>query len=433
MRLICVQIVSVVIVCAGGPCRAGDRLPFTLRETAGAARTDVPVVMAGEALLARIEKRDVRTVCIRLTDANGKGLPCQVDEKDGTGVYQNPGNGLLDADDEIVFQVDLGANGKNVYCLHIDCGSPVRADSPGGAVAEKVVLTSRKPYDMRLSNPLLSVGIRGSGEEQIYQGYGKGAILSFHPAGKPDLVSVGAWCFYSHTQSGVSWNQPALVAFGPVRSIVEVGADAVDGTFKRGSGEWTVFIDAKGRFKGRIRRYYTVYSRLPYLECTETYVVQSASADFTVAFGFPFRTAAVSPLERGDVLYGPWEDRIHEVRVEDKRFFDTAYPFEGWLGISSEKNRAGLALFFDRKKAVRAFGSVIRSYYRDRVGKDDAWLTSDFVVAYRLPDMKAGDVVANRFGLYALNGHQGKAIRNLYLSLWGAPLECTWGSPEEVK
>jgi len=422
-----------VFVGASGLCQTGAHLLFTLRETVGVARTDVPVVITGQALLARTGKREVRTACLRLTDANGKELPCQVDEKDGTGLYRNPGNGVLDADDEITFQVDLAANGERAYSLHLDGRAPARADQPDGVAVEKVVLTSRKPYNACLENRRLSVGIRGSGEEEVYPGRGKGAILSFHPAGKPDLVSVAAWCFYSHTQTGVSWSQPAVVASGPVRSIVEVRADSVDGVFQRGSGEWTVFIDAKGRLKGEIRRYYALYSRLPYLECTEVYLVKRASADFTVAFGFPFRTARVSPLERGDVLYGPWEGRIHELRVEEKRFFDTAYPDEGWLGISSEKNATGLALFFDHGKAVRAFGSLIRSYYRDRVGKNDAWLTSDFVAAYRLQNLRAGDVAANRFGLYALNGQTGEAIRNLYLGLWAAPLVHAWASPEEAE
>ena len=432
-RLLRSVLVSQVLMGVGSLCQAGVRLPFTLRETAGVARLDVPVVITGETVFARTVERDVRTVCIRLADANGRELPCQVDEKDGTGLYQHPGNGLLDADDEIVFQVDLAAHGKQTYSLHLDRSSPVQPGPPGGVVVEQTVLTSRQPYNVCLSNPHLSVGIRGGAEEQVYPGRGKGAILSFHPAGKSELVSVGAWCFYSHTQTGVSWSQPALVAAGPVRSIVQVRADTVDGTFERLSGEWTVFIDAKARLQGSMRRYYTLYSQLPYLECAEVYVVRAASADFTVAFGFPFRTAAVSPLERGDILYGPWEDGIHEVSIEQKRFFDTAYPFEGWLGVSSERNATGLALFFDHGKAVRAFGSLVRSYYRDHVGKKDAWLTSDLVVAYRLQDMKPGDVVTNRFGLCALNGQKAEAIRNLYLSLWGAPLECTWAPGKEAE
>ena len=422
-----------LLLSAHGTCQSGARLPFTLRETAGIARTGVPVVITGESLLARTGTRDVRTSCIRVTDANGKNPPCQVDEKDGTGLYQNPGNGRLDPDDEIVLEVDMAADSESTYCLHVDREPPIPPDRPGEVLAEKVVPTSRQPYDRCLANSCLSVGIRGSGKDKAYPGRGKGAILSLRPSGKPDLVSVAAWCFYSHTQHDVSWNQPAVVASGPVRMIVEVRADVADRTFARGSGEWTVFIETKGRLNGSIRRYYTLYRRLPYLECTEAYMVKTASRDFTVSFGFPFRTAPVSPLERGDILYGPWEDRIHELKVEEKRFFDTAYPFEGWLGISSEKNATGLALFFDHRKAVRAFASLVRSYYRDRVGKDDTWLTSDFVVAYRLQGLKAGDIVSNRFGLYVLNGQKAEAIRNLYLSLWSAPLECTWRSPEETK
>jgi len=422
-----------VLLSAHGTCQSGARFPFTLRETAGVARKGVPVVIAGKSVLARTGTRDVRTAGIRVTDANGENLPYQVDEKDGTGLYQSPGNGLLDPDDEIVLQVDMAGDGECTCCLHVDREPPSQPDRPGGVVAEKVVPTSRKPYNMCLTNSHLSVGIRGSGEDKVYPGRGKGAILSLRPSGKPDLVSVAAWCFYSHTQHDVSWTEPAVVASGPVRTVVEVRANAVDRTFERGSGEWTVFIETKGRLNGSIRRYYTLYSQLPYLECSEAYVVKRASTDFTVSFGFPFRTAPVSPLERADILYGPWEDRVHEIRVEEKRFFDTPYPFEGWLGISSEEGATGLAIFFDHRKAVRAFASLIRAHYRDRVGKDDAWLTSDFVVAYRLRGLKVGDVLSNRFGLCVLDGQKARAIRDLYVSLWSEPLQCTWRLPEEVK
>jgi len=411
------------------------RVPLTLKETAGIERKNVPALITGEAFIKNTGVSNVNTHSFRLINSKGGEFPVQVDEKDNTGLYQSSPNYKLDPDDEILFQVDLAAKKKGKYYLYFSGKVTPEPEYGSDVVFEKVSITRSKPYNVSLSNAYLLVGIRGSADEEPYKGYSRACIARLTNRGKELVRPGGESLFWGPTQGLVSWSNPELIARGPVRTTVRLSANNVDNKFKRTGGGWTITEPTKGTLKGKMQRCYSLYNGLPYVECREIYQIKKSSPNFSASFVFSFRTAPVSPLERGDILYGPWEGKIYPIKLEDKSFFNTKYPSEGWVGIHSEKEKNGLALFFDYKKTVYVHACVIRSYLRERrLGKKrDESLSSDFGVTYKIEDMRSKKTACNRFGLYVLGEEKGKEIRNLYSALWGSPLEMKWGRTKEKK
>ena len=280
------------------------RVGLTITETAGLPRTHVPVMVTGETVLRITGAAAIDTRSLRLIPVGGQPVPLQVDEKDGTGLYQAVPNHHLDPDDEILWQVDLAPYAQQRYYLAY--GPEALPDTPednGDVTLKENAPSGSHPYHLLLSNSVLQAGIQGN-EQQVYDGRLKGCLARLS-AGGTDLVTYGAPGMWGPTQAGVDWQRlPIVVARGPIRTTVAVVAEQVDRAFQREGGTWTVVEATRGTLKGQMYRYFSLYNHLPYLECREMYQVVKASRDFSASFVFPFRTAPVSPLERGDTLYG---------------------------------------------------------------------------------------------------------------------------------
>lgn len=411
-----------------------QRIAVTIEERTGVERQKTPVLIDGQAFLRATGATNVPVGSLRLIDAGGAELPLQVDERDPVGCCRNRAHRKLGPDDEIVFQVDMAANGKGSYWLYYS-KTTMPEREPGDEVrCETVPVTAGHNYNAVLSNSCLLVGIRG-GDGGTNLNVSEGCITRLSRDGR-ELVRPGPeGLLWGPVQSSVGWSRPELVAQGPVRATVAVQTDSeVDQEFERASGSWGVTAPTKGYLKGRIFRQFSLYGGLPYVECREVYRIEKGSPTFVAVFVFSFRTAPVSPLRRADILYGPWNGEIHEIGLAEKRFFDTPYPSDGWIAIHSAPSQNGLALFFDVATTVNVYANVIRGYLRDvSLGKpSDYGLTSDFVVCNKIEDFNRLRTAGTRYGLYVLEDATGEAIHEKYVTLWSSPLTVEWGKPENV-
>lgn len=228
------------------------RIQVVLKERKGAARANEVVVISGRHFLDLAPGAKIRTSSIRIMRSQ-EFVPCQVDEKDGTGDFVPKPNGILDMDDEICFQVSLPAGGEQVVSAYFSTNDKPKTetatDLSSAVVGER---TNKEPYNLLLKNSRIEVGISGPAVEgkQDWQKWRTGAI-SHLKAGEINMLPI----FPNTGLPASTWPavpvMPEIVASGPVRLIGKV-------RFEKTNLEW--FLNANfafdGNLKGAVKNYY---------------------------------------------------------------------------------------------------------------------------------------------------------------------------------
>ncbi len=245
------------------------RVAMVVSEPGGAARANELVVLTGRELLDRAPGAKVKVSSLQIR--NGATIiPCQVDEKDGTGDYVEKPNGVLDLDDEICFQVSLPARGALALEAYFSAEEKTPA-TPGTDLASSVPAqrSRQEPYNLLLRNGKLEVGINGPAEDKkdgdAWQAWSPGVIRHLRSGGM-DLVrfDMPAGAVPASTWPATP-GMPKVVAAGPVRLVAKVAHAKTN--LER-------YLNANpssdGNLKGAVRTYYyQLAANSPVIEFTD--------------------------------------------------------------------------------------------------------------------------------------------------------------------
>lgn len=196
----------------------------------------VPVLLSGELLCAAGVAEGVPTGSFRVIGPGGE-LPCQVDERDGTGELVTAPNHRLDRDDELVF-IATTAPGVSLGCFLYFSQHPkppgryathLRYGRPSGAF-------KRAPVHGVFYDTDLKIAVKGpklaDPTAHNLLNYCSGAISALRWRGFDFVTPWRAWMWFIPRHpfgagaSPVSWSLPEVVVNGPVRKAVRMTARA---------------------------------------------------------------------------------------------------------------------------------------------------------------------------------------------------------------
>ena len=314
------------------------RIPLVLQEKQGIERRGEPVVIPGLKLSRAIGQRGLRLSALRLV-ADGRELPLQIDEKDGTGafLFQNAGNDLLDDDDDLVFQVTLKPHETKHLYLYGNTTNAVRRARYETGLEIRQNLEADRNFDIALVNQRLTVGIRSGRNSGVMGGLGKGAVTWFQFDGSDRVTqgySWGMFLFGSQLQE-LPWGEPVPLSYGPVRAIVAVKAMAAE---QQKIGGKPV--------QGEVIRYFMLYDGVPYFVFREKIPAKFTAAPFALNFNMPLQPCGVPRDWVRERLYAP--DAKGKVTVLDYKseMYQVPAGGPGWLAFHNPERGTGLALLF---------------------------------------------------------------------------------------
>lgn len=403
---------------------------------------NIPVVITGEVLRKKtgLLKNKISTNSVRVIDNNSE-IPVQVDEKDNTGIYQKEGNGQLDADDEIVFQVSLKpGEEKNFYIYFTEKLSPLPEYKTDLKFKKIVFMDMGRNYNAELSNSIISIGIRGAGKEKdkngklYFNGMGKASITSFAIKNTKIIYqghSYGWFLGDSLISSLLPWSNPDLIIDGSVRKIAACKAKNIDINFTKllKGQSWRL----SGKVKGDYYRYFILYSKIPYCEVIEAVKIVEAEPKYNCQYRFCWCPTYPRDWEN-DVMYIPLAGKPITIKFQDDRSYMAKKAEEGWLAIANVKEKRGLGLFFDTRHATDIFAGFYARYLKkDDLMKNEwgrKYFHTEVTLFYTYDDFNLKKVRENRFGFYGVTDENGEVLRTIYKGIWKG-FKISFGFPEE--
>ena len=395
-------------------------LSIIVQDPKGTERMLQPVVITGDRILETAATHEISVGALRLK-SGGKDIAFQVDEKDGTGLYQQKGNGRLDADDELVLLVSLKPKQRRTFRLYLatEKNEPPKFES--GLEFRPIELTeiSRLPYNAMLRNGCLSMGLRAGGPSTKRYGMkGNGAITDLRVRGA-SLVRIG----WSHGNmalrsalTGCNWGLPRLLAEGPVRAIVMIAAENV-GESERAS-KW-----ARKNIPGSVYQYFILYDGIPYLEVQQKFVLSPLPAPLPITYQSYVHPSGgqrdwvnerlLSP-QAGGVKLGTYKDGAHYVAER---------PEEAWVALHNPILGLGIATFFPRTAASVRAGLYSRRLNLDKIFSS-VWNTmaAGTYTEVSLKLEPRDGRVEQSFGIFGLGSEGPAQVREHYLAFWQSPL-----------
>ncbi|MCM8768285.1 MAG: hypothetical protein NC911_01165 [Candidatus Omnitrophica bacterium] len=424
------------------------RVKITLKNSTSSEWKNIPVVITGEILRKKtgLLKEALASSSVRVVETSGQEIPVQVDEKDNTGLYQAVGNGQLDKDDEIVFQVNLKpGESKNFFLYYREKPAPI-PEYPTDLKFERVVYGEKNCfYNSRVSNKIISVGIRGAATELGSDGklkmggLGKASITSFVLNGKELIYQGHSWGWnllgtgYTTLANILPWGEPELLIDGPVRKIVVCRSPGVDKDFNQEvSPKWTL----SGKVQGDYYRFFAVYAGLPLVTVSESVVIKQAEPQYSALYEAAWCPTYPRDWEN-DVIFLPLAGKAVTITFQDERNYQAKKVEEGWFGIANTREKRGLAMFFEPEKAA----DITVDFHAFHLKRDQV-LASDWSkkythvqarLWYRFDNFNLKPVQESRFGFWGLTEEDAAGLAAIYRGVWtNAPVkEAVFGFPEE--
>lgn len=318
------------------------RVKLVIPPAPGSGR--LPVTIAGSVLRQAGVEGDVPVGSLRVVGSPGE-IPCQVDERDGTGELIRHGNRLLDDDDELVFFIDCRDVAASYFIYFSRHPRPpgkyvskLRYGRPSGAFNDAVAHGTFYAGDLKVSvkGPKLTDPMARSKHN-----YCSGAISALQWRGHRFISPSRAWTWFipNHpfgaTPSTVIWSLPKLIVDGPVRKVVCLEATGLPAPVES------------------VRHYVAVYADRGVVDFEEVIEYGAVEKDIKLSLGFPigmvpdFVTASGSGegLARRELTE---EERSaqREGKVVVVSRSDQATDARPWWAWCSPARRVGLATFF---------------------------------------------------------------------------------------
>ena len=349
----CLALAGIVSLWTGsGPARAAEEQAWWHEGWEGRVRlvvppvpARVPVTVAGDVLRRAGVEGDVPVGSLRVVGPAGE-IPCQVDERDGTGELVRHGNRLLDGDDELVFFIDRRDAAVSTYFIYSSRHprppgkyvSKLRYGRPSGAFNDAVAHGTFYVGDLKVSvkGPKLADPMARSKHN-----YCSGAISALQWRGHRFISPSRAWMWFipNHpfgaTPSTVTWSLPRLVVDGPVRKVVRMEATNLPAPVER------------------VRHYVAVYADCGVVDFEEVVEYGAVEEDIKLGFGFPIGMVPdfVTAAGRGeDLSLRELTEEEDAAQREGKAIVvsrsDQETDARPWCAWHSPARRVGLALFF---------------------------------------------------------------------------------------
>ena len=289
-------------------------------------------------------------------------VACQIDERNADGEL-TAGDGIVTAEDEICFYVELAANGPTIYCIKWSeaPGEHLSPSSRGQTSEPMIMETGALPNDIPeaayvdrwFETERFRLGLNAEGAEDPTAhhigNYGRGALTVVEFDGKRLTAIRSGWAnVLPHHPFGFGpgkhrWTPLRGVCDGPVRTLVVTECP-----------EWEEGVRAE----------FAIYHRGPAFDVTYTMRYQEREPESMrkprkFGFSYPFRVGKKGDLN--DVLLVPLAGRVDQYRLTEKdlsSFYPTHYqtplPDEGWFAWVDTVESVGLAVFYEKMDAVRA-------------------------------------------------------------------------------
>jgi len=389
------------------------RVPIVLRETHGVARTNEPVVIPGRAIRRSAGLRHITIASLRVV-CDGHDVPVQVDERDTHNVYyyQGAGNGVVDNQDEIVFEATLKPRETKRYDLYfgVTGGFPTAHYATSLSVRQN----RRDPryWDGAVSNGAMTVGVRGGGPSTAYGGHGKGSITRLAVAGT-ELLHMGhsyGNCFRGQFTSA-PWSPVMPVVTGPVRAIVGLQAEGVELAW------------GKAKVTGSVYRYVIVYRGVPLAVFRETIRVPTTTPKRVLAYTLPLHPSGDPRDWMNERVIGP----RGKGKITTVDYKGPAYQAKGgqarWVAYHNGERRRGLAVFCPQHRTESVWAHLM-----SRRSKLDTIMTSAWGAMHTTAEctlrvtVDPSRPIEHEIGFYGLTGPGPDEAASRFQCLWQSPL-----------
>ena len=385
-------------------------------ESARAGMAGQPLVLSGKNMYELTGLEDLAWASVRVF-VNGKELPVQVDERDGTGHYQPGGNGRLDYDDELVFAVDVPA-GKTAYRLYYDSQPSGRPGWPDARVTFEKISTDIA--DAVMSNGRLTLQLKGPAKHpgvNRLDNHGAGAITECSLDGKAFTRIRHNWAnfFFDHPWSGEGgWTQPERLISGPLRTIVRI---RLPHFIRKNEADLKTF-------EGNVTNYFAVYGTAPVLDIEQRVEYRWSERMFRA--NCTFYTSVGSANDPDDLLFVPVAGtprRVPLVGTPYSQAYLEHRPEQGWMALLDPAAKHGCALFYARMPEIRENLAWV-DYAPRRELTPSLQICPDgcpMRVKYTNRIMQTDNVLDRRFRIVGLTEEDEHAVAAGYL-LWGEEL-----------
>lgn len=427
------------------------RLSFTVQNPSTTVLTNVPVVMTGKEFMdkAGLTNEKISILSLRLIDSAGREKPVQVDEKDNAGLFLANGSGVMNKNDEIVFEVSLKSGEKQTLTFYFSKGLVPRESYPTDLKFEKTNFSYNEPYNALLSNSIIKVGIRGDGTEKNpngtlpFNGWAKASITSLQFK-NVDLININSSYDWFLGNNGlvrdlalnIPWKNPELLINGPVRMIVACRTANININFTKMMKDRNWMLG--GKFKGDIIRYFILYAHSPLCEMDETYIIDRADAKFNCLYQFYWMMPTCPRDWDNDQMFIPLAGKSVVIHFKDNRKYNTDKPSEGWVAIVNSRMHRGLAVFFNKNLAANVSADFIPPGITRQEALSSQWdklnAPAYLGVSYVYNNtFNLKPVQKNVFGYYVMTKETPNDVRAIYNLVWDKGLIKTikFGFPEE--
>ena len=376
-----------------------------------------PIVLTGKAIYELTGLEDLAWQSVRVF-ADGSELPVQVDEKDGTGLYQDKGNGRLNYDDELVFAVSTSTEAQATYHLYYDSKPTGARTWPATTVTFEKVDTSTA--DAVLRNGRLAAYLKGPSrrpEENVIDNFGAGSITNCTLDGKGFTRighNWGAYFFGNPWSYDAGWTKPELIVSGPLRSIARVHLAST--TRKNKAGLKT--------FDGKVTHYFSMYAGAPVLDIEQRIEYRWSERRWQASYAF-HAAVGQSPGPE-DLLFVPVAGRPRQVTMDgglDHRPYLEHRPEQGWMALLDPVEKHGCALFYAGMDEVRENLAWVDYAPRRELAPSASIRLYTYLmdVKYMNRVMQTDNVIDRRFRIVGLTDEDEHAVGRQYL-VWGEDL-----------
>jgi len=332
--------------------------------------SDLPIVVRGSQLRRLAGDEPFSVGSLRVVGPQGE-IPCQFDERDGTGRVVRRPNHTLDDDDELAFQVDLPAAATTRYWIYWNT-APL---PPGRYTSRTLMGAAMEPaawqHDIQIWNDRVMLGLRGParGEDPTknqIENWGAGALVLLEVLRLPALRIQHSWSSIfprgafgsSPSPEAAGWGLPQEMVRGPVRVAAVCRQRAASWKIHNGS---TAKVDVEHRV--------WLYERGAIVCFEEEIVARDAVKPVQVQYECGLNSGEAA----GDQVwyakggkprsFSPTEDQIEEAK-RGKIILNEA-DMDPWMAGYWPNLKKGYAFFLDTGEAangeVRGVSCYVRS------------------------------------------------------------------------
>ena len=309
----------------------------------------MPVVLTGEELYRLTGAVRPAASSMRVL-LNGEEQPCQVDERNGSGLYTES-NGVVDHGDEIAFYVDFEKDAPTTIVISWSSTPETLAGPPAEAGQVTITKDEKTPYvDLWAETEQFRLGLNATGLDDPtahnIANYGRAAfsVLAFN--GKPLTAITSAWSNvlpihpFGYGAGKLRWRELEVVKQGPVRTLITT--------------------ECPDHEQG-VRAEFAIYNRGPAVDLSYSmrYVrPEPEKRPLVLSFGYPLRLGRKGDVN--DLLMVPVAGRVHKHRLTEEdleafypTYYHTPLPQEGWFAWVDTVEQGGLAVFYEKMAAIR--------------------------------------------------------------------------------